>query len=66
MNMSKSVWHGGFVIAVPPQYSSQICPCCGHVSKGNRQTQAKFECVECSFEENADLDGASSISYVAP
>jgi hypothetical protein len=28
---------------------------------GNRQTQAKFECVECSFEENADLVGAINI-----
>ena len=54
----KSAWNGGFVIAVPPQYTSQTCPCCGHVSKDNRQTQARFECIECGFEENADLVGA--------
>ena len=57
----KSAWNGGFVIAVPPQYTSQTCPCCGHVSKGNRLTQAKFECVECGFEENADVVGAINI-----
>lgn len=57
----KSAWNGGFVVAVPPQYTSQTCPCCGHVSKDNRQTQAKFECVECGFEENADLVGAINI-----
>ena len=57
----KADWNGGFVIAVPPQYTSQTCPCCGHVSKDNRQTQAKFECVECGFEENADLVGAINI-----
>lgn len=57
----KSVWNGGFVVAVPPQYTSQTCPCCGHVSKDNRQVQAKFECVECGFEENADLVGAINI-----
>jgi putative transposase len=27
----------------------------------NRQTQAKFACVECGFEENADLVGAINI-----
>ncbi|WP_292981747.1 transposase, partial [Nitrosomonas sp.] len=53
--------NGGFVVAVPPQYTSQTCPCCGHVSKDNRQTQARFECVECGFEENADLVGAINI-----
>ena len=57
----KSAWNGGFVVAVPPQYTSQTCPCCGHVSKDNRQKQAKFECVECGFEENADLVGAINI-----
>ena len=57
----KSAWNGGFVMAVPPQYISQTCPCCGHVSKDNRQTQTKFECVECGFEENADLVGAINI-----
>jgi len=57
----KSAWNGGFVVAVPPQYTSQACPCCGHVSKDNRQTQARFECIECSFEENADLVGAINI-----
>ncbi len=57
----KTQWRGGFVIAVPPQYTSQECPCCGSVSKDNRQTQAKFACVECGFEENADLIGAINI-----
>lgn len=57
----KSAWNGGFVVAVPPQYTSQTCPCCGHVSKDNRQTQAKFVCVKCGYEENADLVGAINI-----
>lgn len=57
----KSAWNGGFVVAVPPQYTSQTCPCCGYVSKDNRQTQAKFECVECGYEESADLVGAINI-----
>ncbi len=57
----KTAWNGGVVIAVAPHYTSQTCPCCGHVSKDNRQTQAKFDCVECGFEENADVVGAMNI-----
>ena len=57
----KVSWNGGFVVAVPPAYTSQTCPCCGHVSKDNRQTQADFACVECGYEENADVVGAINI-----
>lgn len=57
----KLAWNGGHLIAVPPQYTSQTCPACGHVSSDNRQTQAKFCCVECGFEENADLVGAINV-----
>lgn len=57
----KAAWNGGFVVAVAPQYTSQTCPCCGHVSKDNRRTQAQFACVGCGFEENADVVGAINI-----
>ena len=57
----KSAWNGGFIVAVPPQYTRQTCPCCGHVSKDNRQTQAEFACVDCGFEQNADVVGAINI-----
>ncbi len=57
----KLAWHGGYLIAVPPQYTSRTCPCCGHVSVANRQTQARFKCVECGFEENADVVGAINV-----
>lgn len=57
----KLAWNGGYLIAVPPQNTSRTCPCCGHASKDNRQTQAQFECVECGFEENADVVGAINI-----
>lgn len=57
----KLVWNGGYLIAVPPQNTSRTCPACGHVSKDNRQTQARFACVECDFEENADLVGAMNV-----
>lgn len=57
----KLAWNGGHLIAVPPQNTSRTCPCCGHMSKDNRQTQAKFECVKCGFEENADVVGAINV-----
>ncbi|MFA7579513.1 zinc ribbon domain-containing protein, partial [Castellaniella sp.] len=45
----------------PPQNTSRTCPCCGHVSADNRQTQAQFRCVACGFEEHADLVGAINV-----
>ena len=57
----KLSWNGGWLVAVPPQNTSRTCPACGHVSADNRQTQAQFACVECGFEENADLVGAINI-----
>jgi putative transposase len=57
----KLAWNGGWLIAVPPQNTSRTCPYCGHVSKDNRQTQARFECVGCGFEEHADVVGAINV-----
>ncbi|WP_335796788.1 transposase [Gallibacterium anatis] len=57
----KTQWQGGFLVAVPAQNTSRTCPCCGHVAKENRQTQANFECVECGYTENADVVGALNV-----
>ena len=57
----KTAWNGGMLFAVPPHHTSQTCPCCGHVSKDNRQTQARFACVECYYENNADVVGAINV-----
>lgn len=57
----KQAWRGGEVIAVPPMNTSRRCPACWHTSKDNRKTQANFACVECGFEENADLVGAFNV-----
>ena len=58
----KMAWRGGFTVAVPAGYTSQTCPKivggCGHVSKENRKTQARFKCVSCGLEANADHVGA--------
>ncbi|MCP5160195.1 MAG: IS200/IS605 family element transposase accessory protein TnpB [Hahellaceae bacterium] len=57
----KQAWLGGGVIAVNPRNTSRTCPCCGRIAKENRTTQAKFECVECGYANNADLVGAMNI-----
>jgi putative transposase len=57
----KVSWNGGMLLAVPPHHTSQTCPCCAHVSKDNRQTQAKFLCVDCGYENHADVVGAINV-----
>ena len=57
----KLAWNGGILLAVPAQHTSQTCPACAHVSKDNRQTQAKFLCVDCGYENHADVAGAINI-----
>jgi putative transposase len=57
----KLAWRGGRLVVVPPMNTSRTCPCCGHVSADNRRTQARFACVECGFEENADVVGAINV-----
>jgi putative transposase len=57
----KVVWNGGMLLAVPPHNTSRTCPCCGQVSQDNRQTQAKFLCVDCGYENHADVVGAINV-----
>jgi putative transposase len=54
-------WAGGTLLPVPAHHTSQTCPCCGHVSKDNRLTQAKCLCVDCGYENHADVVGAINI-----
>ncbi len=57
----KQGWNGGIVVTVPAHHTSQTCPCCHHVAKENRLTQADFVCVECGYSNNADLVGAMNV-----
>ena len=49
------------VIAVNPQYTSQKCSQCKYISKQNRTTQDKFECIQCGNLENTDINAANNI-----
>lgn len=57
----KQHWRGGEVLAVNPRNTSRTCPCCGHVAAENRPTQARFACMDCGYENHADLVGAINI-----
>lgn len=57
----KMVWNGGILLTVPPQNTSRTCPCCSRVSKENRLSQDKFLCIDCGYENNADVVGAINI-----
>jgi len=45
---------------VPPAYTSQYCPACGHVEKANRRGEV-FRCVRCDYTDHADRVGARNI-----
>lgn len=53
--------NGGELIRVDPKYTSQKCSCCGHISKENRLTQSKFECVVCGTQKHADYNASINI-----
>lgn len=46
---------------VPSYYTSQLCNCCGHIDRENRQSQEQFKCVNCGYEANADFNAAINI-----
>lgn len=57
----KLAWRGGKLVAVPPAYTSQQCPDCGHTARENRPSQSVFCCAECSCSANADYVGAINV-----
>jgi len=46
--------------SVAPYYTSQTCPSCGHVDRGNRVRQI-FRCLRCGHTGNADVIAAGNI-----
>ena len=53
--------NGGELIKVNPKFTSQKCSCCGHISKENRESQAKFICKQCGYLTNADYNASLNI-----
>jgi len=57
----KAAWNNGMLVKVNPAYTSQTCSECGYVDKKNRKTQKSFECQNCGFERDADINAAINI-----
>ena len=53
--------YGIAVSLVQSFYTSQTCPKCGCIDKENRKNQEHFECVECGYKANADLNASRNI-----
>ena len=62
---SKLEYKAKHVEVVNPAYTSQICHACGNVESENRKTQAVFRCVVCGCEDNADVNAAKNILFLA-
>jgi putative transposase len=60
----KLFWKGGELVEVDSRYTSQRCSGCGHTAKENRPSQAVFRCLDCGYEENADVNAARNILTV--
>lgn len=43
------------------EYRAVVRPSCSYVSRDNRKTQAKFKCVECNYDNHADIVGAMNV-----
>ena len=57
-------WMGGKLVEVDFRYTSQRCSHCGHTSKDNRRSQEVFVCLECGYEQHADVNAARNILTV--
>lgn len=57
----KSMWNGGYTLAVDPKHTSQTCFMCNHVDENNKIKQKKFKCTKCGYENNADINAAKNI-----
>ena len=42
-------------------YTSQTCPKCGCIDSENRKSQEEFECIECGYTANADINASFNI-----
>src|SRR5215471_19893637 len=56
----KAARAGVEVVTVSPRYTSQTCSRCLHL--GIRPNQSNFQCRDCGYQINADLNGAKSIA----
>ncbi len=51
---------GFHIFEISAAYTSQICSCCGTISKDSRKGE-RFECVVCKYQDDADLQASKNI-----
>ena len=52
---------GGKIIKVDPKNTSRECNKCGHTDIKNRKTVRQFECLNCGYQQHADVSAALNI-----
>lgn len=57
--------NGGRLIKVEANHTSQTCSCCGHISKKDRGSQAKFICTACGYNADVGYNAAINILNTA-
>ena len=55
----------GRVVKINPRYTSQTCNACGHRAGESRESQSRFACVACGWQDNADVNAAKNIRDTA-
>jgi hypothetical protein len=59
-SLHNSLSHKTAVEVVSPAYSSQMCPSCGYLNRGNRHG-IKFTCLSCGRKSHADVVGGVNL-----
>jgi putative transposase len=54
-------YKAGALVKVDPRHTSQTCSTCGTRDKTSRKSQADFDCTNCGFRANADINAAINI-----
>ena len=57
----KSEMKNKIIREIDPAFTSQRCFKCGHISKNNRKSQSDFNCKNCGYTTNADLNAADNL-----
>lgn len=61
----KSKDKGINVVFINPKFTSKRCNRCGNIRSENRickNDQAKFKCIVCGHEDNADINASKNIA----
>ena len=57
----KLSWQGKKLLLIDPKYTSRLCRICGYAGRENRKTQQVFECQNCGYTQDADLNASINI-----